>query len=255
METPSLLQHFNAPDNFQGCFGFFCGYSADAEFLDLAAERFTRQNKAQRTHNGLISMALMLDPGHPRINLTEIPGVAHLQFANKENKPFFLMHAKVAILGFKGIDDPSKWFVRLIVSTGNWTVQTVEESLDLFVSIDCTNNGALSITEIQQNCADIKAAWEMLSWLMDHYDCRILSASVTSQKLTTSHSMELVKSWILAIQKVAKDLKPRFFCSKNFSLQNQLIDQVKHHAGQTKRNQGVLSCRVIDKRYGCRNLC
>ena len=38
---PSLAQHFDAPDGYQGEFGWVCGFSADAAFMDDAAERFT----------------------------------------------------------------------------------------------------------------------------------------------------------------------------------------------------------------------
>jgi hypothetical protein len=37
----SLLQHFDPPAGYVGGFGRVCGYSADADFLDMAAERFT----------------------------------------------------------------------------------------------------------------------------------------------------------------------------------------------------------------------
>ena len=74
----SLAQHFEAPDDFLGCFGWVCGYSADVGFLDDAVERFTRRMHAQRAYEGRIAMALMLDPSNPQITPKEVPGVMHL---------------------------------------------------------------------------------------------------------------------------------------------------------------------------------
>ena len=54
----SLAQHFEAPDNHRCCFGWLCGYSADAAFLDDAAERFTRQTRRSRESSGGISWPL-----------------------------------------------------------------------------------------------------------------------------------------------------------------------------------------------------
>ena len=50
--------------------------------------------------------------------------------------PFQLLHAKVAVLGFQGLD---RFLLRVIVTTGNWTRQTLEESLDLAWHIDVAN--------------------------------------------------------------------------------------------------------------------
>jgi len=123
----SLAQHFEAPDEFFGCFGWVCGYSADFGFLDDAVERFTRRMQAQRAYEGRIALALMLDPGNPQITPNEVPGVIHL--ALRGTLPFRLLHAKVALLGFRHASDARQWRLRLIVSTGNWTRQTLEDSL------------------------------------------------------------------------------------------------------------------------------
>jgi len=59
---PSLAQHFDAPDDYSGYFGWLCGYSADAVFLDDATERFTRLTHSQRAQQGRIALAMFLDP-------------------------------------------------------------------------------------------------------------------------------------------------------------------------------------------------
>lgn len=129
-KPPSLAQHFEAPDDFVGCFGWLCGYSADSGFLNDAVERFTRRTKPLRAGDGSIAMALMLNPHNEQISLVDVPGVLHLPLKTVP-APFLLLHAKVALLGFRHEPDPKRWRLRLIVSTENWTRQTLEESLDL----------------------------------------------------------------------------------------------------------------------------
>src|SRR5215207_9116290 len=123
----SLAQLFDPPDGYHGIFGWICGYSADAGFLEDAAERFSGLTKAQRAHQGRMVLAVMLDPGNPQILPSEVPGVLHLPVKSPK-LPFRLLHAKVAVLGFQR---PDGFLVRVIVTTGNWTRQTLEESLDL----------------------------------------------------------------------------------------------------------------------------
>ena len=99
LRPPSLAQHFDAPEDYTGHFGWLCGYSADAFFLDDATERFTRLTHSQRAHQGRIALAVFLDPGNPPISLLEAPSVAHLPIKDNADKPFKLLHAKVALLG------------------------------------------------------------------------------------------------------------------------------------------------------------
>ena len=46
----SLTQHFEAPEDFTGLFGWVCGYSADVTFMNEALARFTGQSEGQRAH-------------------------------------------------------------------------------------------------------------------------------------------------------------------------------------------------------------
>jgi len=130
-KPPSLTQLFEPPEGFLGSFGWICGYTADAGFLNDAVERFTLETLAQRARSGKLAIALMLDPGNPQISPIDVPGVAHLPMRNVAQRPFRLLHAKVAMLVFRNIEDAADWKLRLIVSTGNWTRSTLEESLDL----------------------------------------------------------------------------------------------------------------------------
>ena len=43
----SLAQLFEPPDQHQGVFGWLCGYSADAGFLEDAVERFSGLTQAE----------------------------------------------------------------------------------------------------------------------------------------------------------------------------------------------------------------
>ncbi|MBX9755454.1 MAG: hypothetical protein K2X80_11940 [Pseudomonadaceae bacterium] len=239
MTTPSLLHHFEAPDDYLGSFGWLCGYSADCNFLDQAAERFTRQTTAQRAHQGQLALAVMLDPAHAAIALTDAPGVAHLIFKAEQKKPFALLHAKVAVLGFRHEKEPDRWLVRLIVSTGNWTVQTVTESLDLVSCIECSSEDVQQQPAwLGQNCTDISAAWQMLEWLSGYFDTRILHAKSSHQPASlTAQSMQWLNGWLSTVAAHnTPNASPRYFDNRKQSLLKQLVPLIKQHASDVKRN-------------------
>lgn len=170
----SLIQLFDAPDNFLGFFGWVCGYSADKSFLNEAAQSFTCAPAAQRA--GKISLAVLLDPTCPPV--TELNGVAHLPLARLEDKPFRLLHAKVALLGFRHIEDSALWKIRVLVSTGNWTRQTVEECLDLAWSAEITGPDLDRPTAaVESRCTDIANVSDMFKRLEDYFDLRLLKAA------------------------------------------------------------------------------
>ena len=114
----------------------------------------------------------MLDRGNPQITLAEVPSLLHLP-TKVSKPPFKLLHAKVALLGFRHLDS---WCLRLIVSTGNWTRQTLEESLDLAWVIEIHSEELKSPSDnTKQACADFRAAWDMLSELRMLFDDRTLN--------------------------------------------------------------------------------
>ncbi len=211
----SLSQHFDAPDDFLGCFGWVCGYSADNGFLEDAVERFTRRTPAQRAHSGCVTMALMLDPSNAQIQPTEVPGVLHLPMKSV-SRPFRLLHAKVALLGFRHVSDESQWQLRLIVSTGNWTRGTLEDSLDLAWRIDlCNSDLKVRDEEVRQARADIKAAWNLLDWLRGLFDFRALIAKPEDRSDSeTMRSSQRVEAWIKEAANVGRANKPRFFVTR-----------------------------------------
>ena len=230
---PSLAQHFDSPtDAYTGCFGWLCGYSADAAFLNDAAERFTGQTKAQRAHSGRIYISAILDPGNPAISILDAPGVLHSPIKNISKKPFLLLHAKVALMAFRHQDDASQWLLRLIVSTGNWTRQTLEESLDLAWRIDISSKDIQEDKDdIKQRCADICAAKGLLEWIDSMFDTRLIE-----KEDETDDARNRALEWIKQCAERGKKVTPRFFDNRSKSLLDQIPDLVEKHCAGVSRN-------------------
>lgn len=233
----SLAQHFEAPDDFVGCFGWLCGYSADSGFLEDAVERFMQRTRAQRASSGSIAMALMLDSSNQQISPIDVPGVLHLPIKTIP-QPFLLLHAKVALLGFRHTPDDGQWRLRLIVSTGNWTRGTLEDSLDLAWRIELSNDDLKARGDgVPQACADIRAAWHMLDWLRNHFDVRALTAKPPARSDSESiNSGRRFEQWVEKAIKVGREITPQFLDNRNDSLLKQLPKQVREHGSQTARN-------------------
>lgn len=235
LRRPSLAQHFEADKDYTGHFGWLCGYSADALFLDDAAERFTRLPRSQRAHQGRITLAVLLDPGNSPVSLQDAPGVAHLPIIDHANKPFRLLHAKVALLGFRHQENHSQWQLRLLVSTGNWTRQTLEESLDLMWRIDISSESFSDLdADIKRDCADIKAAWDLMAWIQKLFDTRLLNASAHGRLSETMNALQQVSRWIDACSDKAQG-RPRVFDNRSKSLLSQLPEKIKA-SGEVERN-------------------
>ena len=233
LPSSSLAGHFDAPDDYVGHFGWICGYSADAFFLDEAATRFTRLVPSQRACAGRIFLAMMLDPGNPVIH--NVPGVAHLLFAPDRSRPFRLLHAKVALLGFRHQTEAGRWRLRLLVSTGNWTRQTVEESLDLIWRLDIAEQELADAgASLESGCADMKAAWGLLTWLQDFFDTRVLTAAVGDHVSISAEAMQDMQGWLQACADKA-DGPARFFDSRSASLLAQILQKLEEH-GTKKRS-------------------
>lgn len=228
----SLAQLFEPPEDHQGVFGWLCGYAADSGFLDDAVERFSGLSQAQRAHQGRVQFALMLDPGNPQILPTEAPGVLHLPVRSSP-LPFALLHAKVAVLAFRRGEH---YRLRLIVSTGNWTRQTLEESLDLAWHIDVANDSEDKAPEVmRQERTDLAAAWAFLVWLQDFFDTRALAPSATTPN-ESALAVQQVAAWATELGKPQRGFKPRFFDNRESSLIHQLPNLVNLHAGSIARN-------------------
>jgi hypothetical protein len=232
----SLAHHFEAPDGYAGLFGWICGYSADSGFLDDAVERFLRRTHAQRAYEGRIGLAVMLDPSNPQISASEVPGVLHLPLS--VSTPFKLQHAKVAILGFRHEADPNDWTLRLIVSTGNWTRETLERSLDLVLCIDLRSSELnTEREEHRQACADLIASWDLIEWMLELYDTRALySTRPGRQESVTEMATRVVTTWLAKIKKLRGLPTARFFDNRNRALFDSLLSMIDQHAGSSARN-------------------
>jgi hypothetical protein len=230
----SLAQLFDPPEQYQGGFGWLCGYAADAGFLEDALERFSGLTRSRRAHQGRILLAVMLDPGNPQIAPAEAPGALHLP-AKRTKLPFALLHAKVAILGFHSAD---RFVLRVIVSTGNWTRQTLEESLDLAWHLDILSQ--YTDTEVtHQDRTDLAAGWGFLSWLQQYFDLRPLERAAGKDNESADAAAKFA-AWINQIAKRHKEYRPRFFDSRERSLFAQLPDLVRHHTSNLRRNYFAL---------------
>jgi hypothetical protein len=237
IHAPSLAQHFDAPLDQVAEFGWVCGYSADATFLDNALERFTRQSHAQRAWLGRPWMGLVLDRGNPAISPTDVPGLAHFRQRAGAKRWFHLMHAKVALLGFRKQDDPTAWRLRLIVSTGNWTRQTVEESLDLAWRVDVRAADLRSGDPAAlQAVADVAQAWRFFERLLPLVDDRLPGGDGVGAAAVAGQARARVVSWLESCTRVRGKPMPRFFDSHDRSLLAQLPGLVKEHAGAQRRN-------------------
>lgn len=219
---PSLSHLFEPPDGQVGVFGWLCGYSADGMFLNAAAERFTRRTRQQRAAVGDVSIVAMLDPGEPRISPVQVPGILHLPLAPRRSG---LLHAKVALLGFRTIGTADKWLVRLIVSTGNWTRQTLEESLDLAWTVELGNEN--DYEDSDQRAADIAAAADFMGYLRG----RVLASPLEATSKISSEARVRLDKWIEEIKKRATK-EPRFIDSRREALLTQILERI----GAAKRN-------------------
>lgn len=245
----SLSQYFTAPDDFTGAFGWVCGYSADAEFMDIAAERFTGLTRGTRAAAGRLYLALMLDAGNRQITPVAAPGVMHIA-ALKRVGPYRLMHAKVALLGYRHKLDAGRWLLRLVVSTGNWTCQTLRDSLDLAWRVDLDSETLADPDEEDRiGCADIAAAWDMLRWLRDRYDAGIVGrtdgAGAQSPSQLAANQLE---RWIAAASRRRKAAQPRFIDNRRMPLLAAVAGTFGERQDRTVRNYIALGSGFFEGR-------
>jgi hypothetical protein len=248
---PSLVQHFTPPTGYRGVFGWICGYSGDARFLNEATEHFTLETADQRAAQGRVALALMLDPGQPALAPVDVPGLLHLPWHKAGFLPFRLLHAKLAVLGFRDVSGEGRWAVRLVVSTGNWTRQTLEESLDLAwcATVESTELGQAG-DELALRCADIKAAWSLFTELHALFDLRILDAGAKLAAGGPGADAAALAGWVAScVRRAGKS--SRFFDNRKKSLLRQLPGLVKLHADDVKRNNLALGSGFFEAPPAC----
>lgn len=247
MSTPSLLRLFEPPEDHEDLFGWVCGFSADAGFLDAAAERFTRKPASVRARHGQLVLGVMLDPFHTPISVLDVPGVADLPLRTMPGEAFRLMHAKIALLGFRG---PSPgWRLRVIVSTGNWTLQTLEDSLDLAWCFD-VDGAELGLDDeiVAQRCVDVAKASEILGWLRGRYDLSLVE--LAGRDCETSLAVRELSAWAALCAGQAGTAKPRIFDNRERPLLDGLLSYLREHAGSTRRNLLALGSGFFESGAG-----
>jgi len=135
-ETLSSL--FAPPEHLYGIGAALCAFSADASFIEQALFRFSRVHFASRRTRGSVDFTLMLDPSHEIFSQDLVPGLLQLRPRAAEKRPwkFHCMHAKVALLAFgpARMGEPTQY--RVIVSTGNWTIQSARHQIEMVWYLD-----------------------------------------------------------------------------------------------------------------------
>lgn len=228
---PSLAAYFVPPEDCIGEFGVLTGYSADYHFLNDALEKFTQNIKSQRSFEGSASIALMLDQNHQQMSPVDSPGLIHLAAKAEVKNEFKLLHAKVGLLLFKNKKNDQQ-IVRLIVSTGNWTRQTLEDSLDLIWSVD------YDVTDATENQiqTDIAKAYDFINYTFGFFNCDLLTSKRINDNATpTALRYDHFKNTIAEI-KPSKGKKSRFFDNRENALITQLPELIKIHCSDKKRN-------------------
>ena len=218
-QPPPLSHLFEPPDGHLGSFGWLCGYSADAHFLNDAAERFTRRTKRRRAADGEVALGLILDSGAPRVSLVDAPGVLHLPLPTTGD--FRLMHAKVALLGFREIGRDG-WRLRLVVSTGNWTRATLEESLDLACQFE-VGWDEIALEEAGQRLVDVGAA----AGFLEELRARIDDAPLRAASPVTKEAVVALDAWrATVVEHAPRTLRSRFVDSRGRALLPQIVERI-----------------------------
>ena len=218
-QPPPLTHLFEPPERHVGTFGWLCGYAADAFFLEDATWRFTGRTKRRRSVEGEVALGIVLDPGAPRISIVDVPGVLHLPLAPEGS--FRLMHAKVALLGYRALDG-STWRLRLVVSTGNWTRQTLEESLDLAFMVEIGSD-ELDLPECRQPLVDVVAGFDFLEALRATVD----DAPLRLASRVTQEAVLSVAAWCSSAKaRAPADVASRFIDSRTRPLLPQIVEKI-----------------------------
>ena len=115
----TLYTLFMPPEGCFGDFGLVCGFTATPQVLGQIRRSFT----------GEMARPVLAAFIHPTVNaVSDIPGLAWMWM---RKQGYSLLHAKVALLGFRG-QGGDGYVIRLAVSTGNWTQDPLTDSIDLF---------------------------------------------------------------------------------------------------------------------------
>lgn len=196
----TLISAFAPPEGFSGDFGMLCGFTASHAALTEISRTFS--GDGTRPH-----LAAFIHPTADAV--TDVPGVAWMHF---RKTPFALLHAKVALLGFRGKDDT--YALRLLVSTGNWTQEPLTTSFDMYWFDDFV----VGQSDLQLS-ADIRAAADLFEWLAEKCDTRIMK-----QTYDGATPDERWENAIAALP--ASTLMPRFIDTRLRAMMDQVIERI-----------------------------
>jgi hypothetical protein len=195
----SLLTLFTPPEDYIGDFGMLCGFTASRDVLSRIARAFS--GDGSRPH-----LAAFVHPTATAV--TDIAGVTWMHF---RRRPFRLLHAKVALLGFRKRD---LYCIRLAVSTGNWTAEPLTTSIDMYWC------GELALdTDEPQLVADIRAADSLFLWLREQADDTLLH-----QRFDGALPDSAFREAIDALPK--SYVKSRFIDTRNATMKSQVLERL-----------------------------
>lgn len=201
----SLLTLFAPPEGYIGDFGLLCGFTASRDVLDRIARTFSGDGSRPR-------LAAYIHPTAAAV--TDVPGVAWMHF--RPRPPFRLLHAKVALLGFRA---PENYCLRLVISTGNWTAEPLTTSIDMFWCDE------LAVGEPdRQLVSDIRAADDLFRWLRKQCDDGLLR-----QTFDGTRPDESFRKAIEALP--VSPLPPRFVDTREGTMRSRVIEKL---TGDTK---------------------
>lgn len=217
MQNTTLYTLFMPPENCYGDFGLICGFTATPQVL----------GQIRRTFAGEMARPVLAAFIHPTVNaVSDVPGLAWMWMRLKD-RGYNLLHAKVALLGFRRRKDDGKddgYVLRLAVSTGNWTQDPLTNSIDLFWSLDVN-----TATPNDQDIADIRAAHEMFGWLRERADCALIERYYDGTRPDAR-----LEAAINALR--VSQARPRFIDSRNEALFPQVVERF----GQGKKGNRLI---------------
>ncbi|MEW6078391.1 MAG: hypothetical protein AB1724_11305 [Thermodesulfobacteriota bacterium] len=206
----TLSELFLPPDGLVGQVGITCAYSASQSYVDRILETFTQRSKMHRRLCGYTNLFLMLNPHCVDLNELELPGLIWLKPHRCElwKKWIASQHAKVALLSFGKTPNGKPLCYRLVVTSGNWTESSGNQTIEMAWYLDVRTNesGKLSADD-KIDILDIVAAAQFFKNLITFYS---VNKSLCSRMLNLIDSLE-------AEQTIGKK-RPRFFTSLDHPL-------------------------------------
>ena len=130
-EVPTLISAFAPVDGWCGVAALMCALSADASVMREILGAFTGETDRQRARRGAASALLALDRRSDRVSLRTIPGLILAEPRLESWPEGSMLHAKVALLGYARDAGASIGRLRLIVSTGNWTLASLNQQIEM----------------------------------------------------------------------------------------------------------------------------